>query len=187
MEHRRRMKPHTHFPDLPIEGNPASSVRVIAFEDLQCGDCAVWRRMLDDVLLEDFGAKVAFISRDFALSRHNWAELAAMISRRLAVHDSRAAIDFRRYCFTHIADINLENLPDRAAEFFLARGFNPADAVLAMENGDLRAAVEADYAEGRRLGVTNTPTVFVGERTFVEIFTVAQIDAAIRAALDAQH
>ena len=181
------MKPHSHFPDLPKEGAPESDVRVVSYEDLQCKDCAVWRRMLDDVLLPEFGGRVAFVSRDFALPRHNWAELAAMISRRLAVHDSRAAIDFRRYCFTHIADINLENLPDRAVEFFQARGFPPADAVLAMENADLRAAVRRDYSRGEDRGVTHTPTVFANGKRFVEVFTAAEIGEAIQAALDARH
>ena len=180
------MKPHAHFPDLPKEGNPESDVRVVAYEDLQCKDCAAWRRMLDDVLLPEFGDRVCFVSRDFVLPRHHWAELAAMISRRLAVHDSSAAVDFRRYCFTHIADINLENLPDRAAEFFQARGFSPADAVLAMENADLLAAVRRDYSRGEDRGVVHTPTVFANGQRFVETFTAAEIAEAIRAALAAR-
>ena len=181
------MRPHAHFPELPVEGDPESDVRVVAYEDLQCGDCAVWRKMCDETLLPKFGEEAAFVMKDFALPKHNWAEYAAMISRRLAVHDSRAAIDFRRYCLTHIADINLENLPDRAAEFARARGIPGSDAVLAMENADLRAAVQADYAEGRARGVEKTPTVFVGERRFVEVFGAAEVEGAIRAALDARN
>jgi len=181
------MRTHAHYPELPVEGDPESAVRVVGFEDLQCKDCAAWRRMLDETLLPDLGGRVAFVSKDFPLPKHNWAEYAAMISRRFAVHDSRAAIDFRRYCFTHIADINLENLPDRAAEFARARGFSGSDAVLAMENADLRAAVQADLTEGRRLGVTKTPTVFVDERRFVEVFNAAEVKDAIEAALDARH
>lgn len=187
MEHRAcSMRPHAHFPELPVEGDPESAVRVVSFEDLQCRDSAVWRGLLDETLLPEFGDNVAFVSKDFALPKHNWAEYAAMISRRLAVHDSRAAIDFRRYCLTHIADINLENLPDRAAEFAKARGFSSSDAVLAMENADLRAAVQADFAEGRGLGVVRSPTVFVGRRRFVEVFTAAEIRDAICAELDAR-
>jgi protein-disulfide isomerase len=181
------MLPHAHFPDLPVEGDPEAGVRVVSFEDLQCRDCAVWRRMLDETLLPAFPAGVAFVTKDFPLPKHNWAEFAAMISRRLAVHDSRAAVDFRRYCFTHIADINLENLPDRAAEFALARGFPPSDAVLAMQSDDLRGAVEADRAEGRRLGLTHTPTVLVGERRFEEVFGAGEVEAAIRAELDERN
>lgn len=177
------MHPHAHFPNLPVEGDAASTVQVVSYEDLQCGDCAIWRRMMDQTLLPEFEDRVAFISRDFALPKHNWAELAAMVSRRLAVHDSGACVDFRRYCLTHIADINLENLPDRAAEFFAARGFPASDAVLAMENADLRAAVRADHAEGVERGVTHTPTVFVVRRSFIEIFTAEQVAEAIRAAL----
>lgn len=193
MEHRERaMRTHAHFPELPVEGAPEAAVRVVAYEDLQCPDCATWRRMLDETLLPELGDRVAFVSKDFALPKHNWAEYAAMISRRLAAHDSRAAIDFRRYCFTHIADINLENLPDRAAEFARARGFPSGDAVLAMGNDDLRAAVQADYAEGQARGVVKTPTVFVNDVSFVETFTAAEVRDAILAALklagpDARH
>ena len=184
MKHRSLMQPHAHFPNLPVEGDPESDIRVVSYEDLQCADCGVWRRMLDERLLPEFGDKAAFVSKDFALPKHSWAELAAMISRRLAVHDSRAAIDFRRYCFMHIAEINLENLPDRAAEFARARGFPPSDAVLAMENDDLRRAVQADYAEGQALGVTHTPTVLAGEARFVEVFGAEEVAAAIRSALE---
>lgn len=36
------------------EGNPAGRVRVLIYEDLQCGDCDTLRHLLDDRLLPKY-------------------------------------------------------------------------------------------------------------------------------------
>ncbi len=167
---------------LPIEGAADSRVRVIAYEDLQCRDAAAWRRMLDETLLPRYGDRVAFESRDFPLPHHNWAELAALACRHLAVIDPRAAIDLRRYCYERIDDISPENLPERLAEFAEAHDLDPEDTILALESDDARHAVALDLKEGRQRGVVKTPTVFVGHKRFVETFDVDAVARAIEAA-----
>ena len=178
------MTPHTHFPALPVEGAPDSDVRVEAFEDLACSDCLKWRKMLDEILLPRFGDRVAFVSLDFPLSKkHPWAERAAMASRRFSSFSTEAGIEFRRFCARHCADVSLENLPERIAEFAEANDLDAEAAVLSLRSEDLLAAVRADHDEGVRRGVEKTPTVFVGESRFVETFGVAEIVGAIERAL----
>ena len=177
------MQPHTHFPALPIEGKPDSPHRVESFEDLACVDCWHWREMVDQTLLPRFGDRVAFISRDFPLEKHHWAESAAMVSRRFAAWDVEASIEFRRFCLSRRGDITVENFPERVSEFAEERGLDAETSVLSMQSEDLRAAVRADLTEGRRRGVYKTPTVFVGDREFVEKMTAAEIVAAIEALL----
>ena len=174
---------HARFPALPVEGRADSRVRVITYEDLQCPDCAEWRRALDRRFLPRFGSSVAFAAKDFPPEKHRWAELAAMASRRFASWNSSAGIEFRRFCLERIADINVENLPERVAEFAAARDMNSADAVLALENEELRDAVRADKAEGERRGVVKTPTLFVGTISFVERFDVENVAIALETAL----
>ncbi|NWF85183.1 MAG: thioredoxin domain-containing protein, partial [Bryobacteraceae bacterium] len=60
-------------PPTRVEGNPSSPVRVVIYEDLQCSDCAAFRKMLDEKLLPRYGSKVAFEHRDFPLAKHSWA------------------------------------------------------------------------------------------------------------------
>ena len=43
----RKSTPQRH-----VEGNAASRIRVIIYEDLQCPDCAVFRQALDATLLD---------------------------------------------------------------------------------------------------------------------------------------
>ena len=48
---------------------------------------------------------------------------------------------------------------------------------------ELEAVVDKDYKEGAARGVSKTPTVYVGEKAFVERFGRAQITDAIDRAL----
>ena len=174
---------HTHFPALPVEGNPNSLVRVETWEDLACKDAAAWRRILDEKLLPLYGAKVAFVPHDFPLEKHPWAEAAAMASRRFATKDSSLSIEFRRYCLNNIADISVENLPERVSDFALAHGLDAEDAELALRNEDLREAVRADAKLGEERGVRKTPTVIIGPIEFVETFSLQLVEEAIQSAL----
>jgi len=64
-----------------IEGIEHSPVRVLIFEDMQCPDCADFRRMLDERLLPNYATRVTFEHRDFPLAKHAWARKAAIAAR----------------------------------------------------------------------------------------------------------
>jgi predicted DsbA family dithiol-disulfide isomerase len=177
------VKSHTHFPALPVEGAAASLVHVEFWEDLACRDCALWRRRLDQRLLPRYGDRVSFVSRDFPLAKHPWAEAAAMASRRFASWDSAAGVGFRRYCLQNIAAISVENLPERVAEFAAAHGFDVEAAEMALRSDDLREAVSRDAMAGRQRGVEKTPTVFVGETMLVETFPLQSFRRVLDRAL----
>src|SRR5512141_530537 len=84
---------------LPVEGLASSQVKVLIFEDLQCPDCADFRKMLDEKLLPRYAGRVAFIHRDFPLARHAWARQAALASRYFATIKPELAVEFRRATF----------------------------------------------------------------------------------------
>ncbi len=170
---------------LPVEGNAESAVRVLAFEDLQCKDCAAWRRMLEKTLLPRVGDRVAFETRDYPREHHHWAEDAAVISRRMAEIGVERCLDFRRYCFEHMDQISAESFPEQVVAYAEEAGLDSEDISIAVRNEDFRQAVAEDVEEGRRLGIERTPTVMVGDLRFVEVFGVQEIIAAIENALKA--
>ena len=83
-----------------VEGNPSSPVRVIIYQDLQCGDCLVFRQMMDSTLLPKFGSRVAFEHRDFPLPKHSWAREAAQASHFFAAIKPELALEFQRQTLT---------------------------------------------------------------------------------------
>jgi protein-disulfide isomerase len=78
-----------------IEGNPNSNVRVLIYEDLQCPDCATFRKMLDEKLLPKYKGKVAFEHRDFPLAKHSWARQGAIAARFFFEQNPETGFEFR--------------------------------------------------------------------------------------------
>jgi len=169
--------------DRSVEGNPASPVRVLVYEDLQCPDCATFRRMMDEHLLRRFGAKVAFEHRDFPLPKHNWARKAAVAARFFDGQKAGVGVAFRRQTMERLGQITLETFDEHVRAFARAQGVDGAQAVAALDDPKLQALVEEDYQEGIARGVAKTPTVLVNGKPYVETFSVAEISSGIEAAL----
>jgi protein-disulfide isomerase len=168
-----------------VEGDRRSPVRVIAYEDLQCSDCAVYRKMLDEKLLPKYGTTVAFEHREYPLSKHKWARPAAIAARYFASLKPELGIAFRRYCATDGAEISTDNFEEKLRTFAKKNGADPDKAVAALKNAVLAKAVDQDYQEGVARGVARTPTVFVNGEPFIEHFTFEDISKSIDAALAA--
>lgn len=167
-----------------IEGNPRASVRVVIYEDLQCSDCAALRNTMDSYFLPKFGEKVAFEHRDFPLPKHEWARKAAYAARQFDRARPGAGLDFRRYVLQRVKQISPEMLDERIREFAVREGLDPIDALRAGTDPTIEAAVEKDYREGIARGVSKTPTVYVGDKIFIERFTRDALAAAITAEIE---
>ena len=168
-----------------IEGNPAARVRVVTFEDLQCGDCARFRVMLDFGLLPAYSSQAAFEHRDFPLPKHSWARPAAQAAKYFGCIAPELGVQFRSHTYGAFREIEADQLAGHVAGFAGSHGQDPALAVASLTDPALAAAVEADYQLGLARGVVKTPTVFVNETPFIELFTLEEISAAITQAVAA--
>jgi protein-disulfide isomerase len=162
-----------------------SPVRVIAYEDLQCGDCAAYRAMLDEKLLPTYGSSVAFEHREFPLPKHTWARQAAVSARYFETICPELGIAFRRFCLENRSAVAPEAFLGAVRNFAERNGADPAKALAAIEDAALQNEVEQEYREGVARGVSRTPTVFVNGEPFIETFTFEEISESIDAALAA--
>jgi protein-disulfide isomerase len=165
------------------EGNPRSPVRVVIYEDLQCSDCAAFRKMMDEQLLPKFGAKAAFEHRDFPLPKHNWARQAAIAARHFERQSASLGVKWRRFALENRKSIALEDFPSWLKKFCGANGVPAADAAAALGDPQLAALVDRDYQEGIARGIAKTPTVLVNGQPFVESFPLEEISQAIESAV----
>lgn len=158
-----------------VEGNAASPVRVIIYEDLQCPDCADFRAMLDRQILPKYATMAAFEHRDFPLPKHKWARQAAVASRFFQSVDPKLALEWRRYALSHLPEITPENFQQKLSAWAKAHGVDPPKVLAALDDKEIGAAVEQDYQEGIARGIAHTPTVLVDGEPFVETFTFEEI------------
>jgi protein-disulfide isomerase len=166
-----------------VEGLPESKVRVIIYEDLQCPDCAAFRRMLDDKILPRYADKIAFVHRDFPLAKHAWARKAAIASRYFGELKPELGLDYRRHIMSTIKETTPENFNDKLAEFARKNAVDPAAALAALNDPRLAAIVERDFQDGVARGVAKTPTVFVSGKPFIETFSFEDLSHALDDAL----
>lgn len=166
-----------------VEGKKDSPVRVVIYEDLQCPDCADFRVMLDQHLLPKYGAKVAFVHRDFPLAKHAWARPGAIASRYIQGLSEEKAARFRRETMAALTTIKADTFQDWLKTFCAKNGLDPVKAIAAMADPTLAALVQKDFEDGVARGIARTPTALVNGEPFIETFTLEQISAGIDAAL----
>lgn len=167
------------------EGAAQSPVHVIIYEDLQCPDCADFRKMLDETLLPRFGSTVRFEHRDFPLAKHSWSRKAAVAARFFEETKPGLGLAYRKYSLSHLRQIYAEDFDDHLAQFAKDHGVDPSKAIAALIDQRLADLVEQDYQEGVARGIAHTPTVLVNGRPFVETFPVEDVAKAIEAELAA--
>lgn len=162
-----------------VEGRTESKVRVLIYEDLQCPDCAAFRRMLDEKILPRYAERVAFVHRDFPLAKHAWARKAAIAARYFSRVKPDLGLAYRRHIMATIQETRADNFNDKLSAFARDNGLDPAQAIAALDDRQLAALVERDFQDGVARGVAKTPTVFVGGKPFIEHFAFEDISQSI--------
>lgn len=166
-----------------VEGNPASPVKVLIYEDLQCSDCDTLRHLLDDRLLPKYGKRVAFVHRDFPLGKHEWARPAAVAARWVDEQSPAMGIQFRREILSERNNISLQTLKPWLSEFAVRNHLDPKAIAAAVDDPRLIAIVDQDRQGAEARGVKNTPTVYVGGLAFVETILFDDVSRALDEAL----
>jgi protein-disulfide isomerase len=166
-----------------VEGNPASSVKVLIYEDLQCSDCARFRVMLDERILPRYGSRVAFVHRDFPLGKHDWARPAAIAARWVSEQSNELGIFVRRELLSEQDSITSQNLKQWFIDFAYRNHLDPKGIVDALSDQRLGGLVDQDRQSAVARGVSRAPTVYIGGVAFVETIVYDDLARALDEAL----
>lgn len=166
-----------------VEGNVASPVKVVIYEDLQCGDCTRFRALLDEKILPKYGSRVAFVHRDFPLGKHDWARMAAIAARWVSERKPEAGITLRRELMAEQNAITAQNLKPWLVEFASRNSLDQKGILDALTDVRLITLVDQDLQSGVARGVSHTPTVFLGTQAFVETIIYEDLARALDQAL----
>jgi protein-disulfide isomerase len=137
---------------------PAGShVAIFEFADLECPMCA-----RENPVLKEAAAKyhVPWLRHDFPLPQHNWSFVAAVNARWFDQEPKHLGNEYRDAVFAN--QINIETKDDlREFTQKFAQQHGVALPFVIDPQDKLSDAVKADYALGTRLGVHQTPTVWI--------------------------
>lgn len=158
-------------PDDPVRGNPNAAVTIVEFSEYQCPFCARVNPTLDRVR-QTYGDKVRIVFKDFPLPNHPQAPKAAE-----AAH---CAAEQGKYWEMH--DVMFAN--QRALEvpalkqYATGLGLEMAKFNRCLDSGQYASKVLAGAAQGDKLGVNSTPTLYINGRPVIgaqpfEVFKAA--------------
>jgi protein-disulfide isomerase len=152
--------------DAPSLGDAKAPVTVVEYSDFECPVC----RNLHDVMrgiLQNY-PQVRVVFKDFPIeSLHPWARTAALAGR-CAYQQNQAAF-WKMYdsIYDNQEVISAENAWAKMADYAAQSGLNAEAFRSCMASPEAGAAVDASRANGQKLDVNSTPTVFVNGRRIV--------------------
>lgn len=163
----------------PVRGNGDGKVTVVNYDDFQCPFCSRMHATLFPNILKAYGDRVRIIYKDYPLLEiHPWAMHAAVDANCLADQNSDAYWEFADYVHANQREITPKGQGQGQPNW--SEAFAKLDAIAkeraTRHNLDQQkldgcvkkqdeSAVRASMAEGDKLGVDSTPTMFInGER-----------------------
>jgi protein-disulfide isomerase len=152
-----------------------ATVAIVVFEDLQCPLC---RNTAP--LLKQAGKtyKIPVVRYDFPLPMHNWSLEAIITAHYFDAHSKTLGADYRDYIFEHQPEINPQNLRSFSEKFAAEHKISLPFVI--DPQGKLAAEVNAERDMGNRMGIHQTPTIYIvsskpGGKPFVEVKDRSQL------------
>jgi protein-disulfide isomerase/uncharacterized membrane protein len=150
-----------------VRGSSDAPVTIVEFSDFECGHCATFHQSLEDVL-HRLGSNVRVIFRHFPLDSACNPKVAASVhpSACLAAVAAECAGEqgkfwqYHNLLFANQPEIDRVSLIQNATRL----GMDVARFAECLGSADALARVRADAAEGGRLGIDSTPTIFINGR-----------------------
>jgi protein-disulfide isomerase len=175
---------------LDVNGSPASGpdtapVTIVIFSDFECPYCREEAKTLRDTLPKKYPTEVRLVYKDFPLEAvHTWAKRAAIAGHCVIEQNPQAFWPYHDYMYEHQQEISNANLDNKVLEFAKQQNLDTLRLSSCVQNGATAKLVEDNQAQGRSLGVSQTPTLFVNGRQVSGAVTADQLDLVIQMELN---
>ena len=160
----------------PTDGPTGNAeVVIVEYSDFECPYCVRAYPTVKQVL-EEYGDQVELDYKHFPLSFHANAKKAGEASE--CARDQGKFMEYHDILFD-TKQLSVDSLKKHAADL----GLDVATFNECLDSGEKGAIVDADFEEGRQLGVGGTPTFFINGRKLVGAQPYENFKAAIESAL----
>lgn len=165
----------------PNFGTPGAPVTIVVFSDFQCPNCKEEGKIIHDKIRNTFPKDVWVFFKDFPLEQlHPWAKPAAVAGRCLFRQQPNAFWDYHDWIYESQADITVENLRSKVLGWAETKNI-PAKALeQCIDSQATEKEVDREIAEGRMLGVSGTPTIFLNGRALTGAVPWERLEPLIR-------
>lgn len=132
-------------------------VAIVEFSDMECPACAATNPLLMQAVAQ---YKIPWERHDFLIPYHIWSPSAAIYARWFDQRGNGLGNEYRNTVFANQRSIETRiELVQFTGRFAESHGIALPFAI--DPQGKLAAEVQADVNLGKRIGITQTPTIFI--------------------------
>ncbi|MDQ3322274.1 MAG: DsbA family protein [Acidobacteriota bacterium] len=139
----------------PSQGAANAPVTIVMFSDFQCPACAAAHPVLKRVVAE-YGNKVRFVKRDFPLTQIHANAFRAALAANAAGAQGKF-FEYVELLYNNQNSLDAASLKEYASKIGLDRKRFDAD----LEGEKYAAEIRKDIEDGKKYGISATPTIFV--------------------------
>jgi protein-disulfide isomerase len=157
--------------DAPFKGGASAKVTIVEYSDFQCPFCSKAAAIIGEIE-KKYGNKVKVAFKNYPLPFHSQARIAAEAALCANEQNSKFFWKMHDAMFADQAKLDKDNLLASAKKI----GIKEADFKSCLEATKHKAVIDADMAEGQKLGIKSTPTFFVNGKLIsgaqpIEVFS----------------
>jgi len=140
--------------DDSAKGPAKAPITIVEFSDYQCPYCSRAETTVTDVL-KKYGDKIRLVYRDYPLSFHQNANVAAQASE--CAKEQGKFWEMHGAMFANQSKLAATDLVETAATI----GLEKDKFKSCLDSGKYKDEVQKDFEDGQKAGVTGTPTFFI--------------------------
>jgi protein-disulfide isomerase len=160
----------------PVRGPADARITLVEFSDFECPFCSAAVKQVD-TLMAAYPKDVKLIYKQFPLSMHPHAELAAEAS--LAARDQGKFWEMYELLFKNYRQLSQNSIFAMAKDLGLDMDKFKAD----LASGKYKSVVEKDLADGEAAGVYGTPSFYINGKQYNGEVTLAALKPILAAEL----
>jgi len=165
--------------DDPSLGLNDAPITIVAFSDYECPYCRKWYKEVWPALQAAYPDQIRLVYRDFPLGQMHPNAVQASLAANCALEQDRFW-EYHDLLLGSDASLSVETLQDYAGQASL----DTTAFVACMSNESMLEEIRADFEDGVNLGITGTPTFFIGGYRLVGAQPVESFQQVIQSQLE---
>lgn len=148
-------------------GPAKAPVEIVEFSDLQCPHCKQAQPTIEKLLGDEPNAR--FVFQPFPLPSHDWAMKAASYAECVGEANNGAFWKFTDAVYNAQSDITSANADEKLTGLADSSGVKGTEIAACAAKPETNTRVQQSLSLGKAVGVTGTPTMFIGGRKIANV------------------
>ncbi|OJI06367.1 hypothetical protein BK004_03950 [bacterium CG10_46_32] len=161
----------TQYKESPTKGADNPKVVIFEYADFNCAHCADFQSVLAQIL-DTYANDVAVVWKDFPFVSQG-SEDSAVAARCAGKQDT--FWEYHDWLFKNQGNALSVDFARGAQEL----GLNEKNFTQCLSDDTIRTVVSRDFAEGKALGIDQTPTLVIGDVALVGVQTFVEVEQAL--------